>query len=288
MDVEKIIAGAVRFSNFVTVRLMVFSLLGLFFVPAFRVKGIGIENLQAAFPVLEALLKNYKNTVTALGIDDVAIYLIFFVFITLIHITYALSERTGSWLPIDLVFESAESVERVFHHAAATALKDLGTDAKTTSALSAALYETHEAHENEWKKLLSFRKEIFNVSKFFLLVSLVALFFLPDDRKLSVLADNRVAIVLCTTLICILLGRGVVHGYRSAYSSLMYRLERILEKNLLGSLDTQSYSAVFQQTQDLRNRRITSYDWSLPLIGSVNQIRESIAKNEKQKQEGTK
>ena len=150
MDVDKILSAAVRFSNFITVRFLLFSVLLVFYLPASGVQEFDTKSVISSFPAIETAIDSYKNTIDALGIKDVAIYLILFVLITTLHITHYFAERIGSWVPVDIVFESMESRERVIRTKFLREISEHDTKDKFCDTSTAALSEVYQEFQEKW------------------------------------------------------------------------------------------------------------------------------------------
>mmetsp|Transcript_29336 Transcript_29336/g.57075 ORF Transcript_29336/g.57075 Transcript_29336/m.57075 type:complete len:288 (+) Transcript_29336:1722-2585(+) len=276
MDVEKILSGAIRFSGFVSVRLIFASALALLFFPVFGGLNASSEDLMAAFPVVEKLLDTYDKTIEALGIKSVAIYLIFFVFVTFLHLTFAVSVRLGSWLPIALSFESFRSVEGRFRRVSGGAMQSQHIDADRVAKVMDEMHQTHLAVKEEWARITESTEEMFNALKFFTLLAGIALFFFPVDWRFSVLSDNRSYVLGACVLACCFYAQNTVQHHRFAYGSLLYRLEGLMEKNLLGQIDEQKRLAICSETEKLRPGFYWKMDWTWPVFGSARIVWESI------------
>lgn len=102
MDVELLLQGVIRFSNFMTSRLLVAGV--VFYIAAgFIPLGNASEGFLPSVDLLNGVVQNYQNIFDTLGVSDFAILLILFIFLTTIHLTYVLFESIGYYLPPAIV-----------------------------------------------------------------------------------------------------------------------------------------------------------------------------------------
>lgn len=98
MDVEGLLQSVIRFSNFMTSRLLVAGV--VFYVASgFTDVGSASEGFLPNADLLNEIVQNYQNIFDVLGVSDFALLLILFVFLTTIHIIYVLFDRVGAYLP---------------------------------------------------------------------------------------------------------------------------------------------------------------------------------------------
>jgi uncharacterized membrane protein len=98
MDVEGLLQSVIRFSNFMTSRLLVAGV--VFYVASgFTDVGSASEGFLPNADLLNEIVQNYQNIFDVLGVSDFALLLILFVFLTTIHIVYVLFKRIGDYLP---------------------------------------------------------------------------------------------------------------------------------------------------------------------------------------------
>ena len=102
MDVEGLLQSVIRFSNFMTSRLVVS---GVFFyiLSGFTPIGSATEGLLPQADLLNEIVENYQNIFDVLGVSDFALLLIFFLFLTTIHLLYMAFKRVGEYLPPAIV-----------------------------------------------------------------------------------------------------------------------------------------------------------------------------------------
>lgn len=98
MDVEGLLQNVIRFSNFMTSRLVVSGL--VFYVASgFTEVGNASEGFLPDLELLNQVVQNYQTIFDVLGVSDFALLLILFMFLTTIHIIYVVFERVGQYLP---------------------------------------------------------------------------------------------------------------------------------------------------------------------------------------------
>lgn len=102
MDVDSLLQGVIRFSNFMTSRLVVS---GLFFyiLSGFTDIGSRTEGFLPDADLLNEVVQNYQTIFDVLGVSDFALLLIFFLFLTTIHLLYVVFNRIGQYLPPAIV-----------------------------------------------------------------------------------------------------------------------------------------------------------------------------------------
>lgn len=98
MDFDGLLQSVVRFSNFMTSRIVVS---GLFFyvVSGFTDIGSASEGVLPNLDLLNNVVDNYQNIFDILGVSEFAMLLLFFLFVTAIHLTYVAFERIRIYIP---------------------------------------------------------------------------------------------------------------------------------------------------------------------------------------------
>lgn len=102
MDVELLLQGVIRFSNFMTSRLLVAGVV-FYVIAGFVPIGDTSVGFLPTVDLLNGVVENYQNIFDTLGVSDFAILLILFIFLTTIHLTYQLFESIGYYLPPAIV-----------------------------------------------------------------------------------------------------------------------------------------------------------------------------------------
>lgn len=98
MDVEGLLQSVIRFSNFMTSRLVVAGVV-FYVVSGFTDIGSSSEGFLPDADLLNEVVQNYQNIFDVLGVSDFALLLILFVFLTTIHIVYVVFNRLGGYIP---------------------------------------------------------------------------------------------------------------------------------------------------------------------------------------------
>lgn len=98
MDVDGLLQSVIRFSNFMTARLIVS---GVFFyvMAGFTDIGSTTAGILPDLELVNQVIGNYQTIFDILGVSEFALLLIFFVFLTAIHITYIAFDRVGNYIP---------------------------------------------------------------------------------------------------------------------------------------------------------------------------------------------
>jgi hypothetical protein len=212
MDVEGLLQSVIRFSNFMTARLIVS---GVFFyvVAGFTNIGSSAEGILPNLELVNQVIANYQTIFDILGVSDFALLLIFFLFLTAIHITYVGFERVGEYIP-----------PAILPLPGWNAIDDLTST--TFDILRDARGEEHSEEENQ--RLFEFKRKLeeidaenevkyeaglaivyaaFGISKSFILFALIAWLaaliggrYSGDTRVLLVILGLSAIVALYTTL----------------------------------------------------------------------------------------
>jgi hypothetical protein len=144
MDVELLLQGVIRFSNFMTSRLLVAGV--VFYVLAgFVPIGNATEGFLPSVDLLNGVVQNYQTIFDTLGVSDFAILLILFIFLTTIHLTYVAFESIGYYLPPAIIPLSGwTAIDEITHKGFETLRVARGTE--------------HSEEENQ--RLYEFSKKI--------------------------------------------------------------------------------------------------------------------------------
>lgn len=98
MDVDALLQSVIRFSNFMTSRLIVSGV--VFYVAAgFTPIGSASAGFLPDVELVNQVVQNYQTIFDVLGVSDFALLLILFMFLTTIHIIYVVFRRIGEYLP---------------------------------------------------------------------------------------------------------------------------------------------------------------------------------------------
>lgn len=144
MDVEGLLQGVIRFSNFMTSRLLVAGVVFYVF-SGFVPIGNATEGFLPSLDLLNGVVQNYQNIFDTLGVSDFAILFILFIFLTTIHLTYVLAESIGYYLPPAIIPVSGWSaIDGITH--------------KAFETLRIARGEEHTEEENQ--RLYEFAKKL--------------------------------------------------------------------------------------------------------------------------------
>lgn len=98
MDVDGLLQSVIRFSNFMTSRLVVSGIV-FYVLSGFTPIGSTTEGLLPDLDLLNEVVQNYQTIFDVLGVSEFALLLIFFLFLTTIHLLYVAFKRIGDYLP---------------------------------------------------------------------------------------------------------------------------------------------------------------------------------------------
>ena len=179
MDVDGLLQSVVRFSNFMTARLIVSGLV-FYVLSGFTDIGSTTEGFLPNLDLMNNVIQNYQNIFDILGVSDFALLLIFFLFITAIHLTYVAFERVGDYIPPAIVPLPSWTAIEDLTSASFEILRDArGT--RHTEEENQRLFEFRRkleaidaANELEYKEKLAGPYNVFRVSKTLILFMALA------------------------------------------------------------------------------------------------------------------
>lgn len=174
MDFEGLLQSVVRFSNFMTSRLVVSGL--VFYVLAgFTDIGSSSEGFLPNLDLMNNVVDNYQNIFNILGVSEFALLLIFFIFVTVIHLTYVIFVRVGGYIPPAIVplsgWEAIKDLTEPTFHILREARGEEHTEEENQRLFefSRKLEAIDAANEKKYEEALATTYEVFNVSKSFIL-----------------------------------------------------------------------------------------------------------------------
>lgn len=179
MDVEGLLQNVIRFSNYMTARLLV---AGVFFfvMSGFIHLGNPTDGILPSLDLLKNVVENYQSIFDILGVSDFAIVLIAFLFVTAIHITYLAFDRIGHYIPPAIVaLPGWDAIEDITQEGFDLLREARGTE--HTDAENQRLFEfrrklesREERNEDTYRAELSATNAAFRISKSMMLFALVA------------------------------------------------------------------------------------------------------------------
>ncbi len=176
MDVELLLQGVIRFSNFMTSRILVSGVVA-YVLSGFIPLGNATDGFLPSVDLINGVVQNYQNIFDTLGVSDFAILLILFIFLTTIHLIYMAFNAFGRYLPPAILPISGWlAVERFTAKPFETLRLARGEDASQEE--NQRLYEFKQrlramelASRERYKERLEGRYETFRVSKAFVVTS---------------------------------------------------------------------------------------------------------------------
>lgn len=233
MDVELLLQGVIRFSNFMTSRLLVSGVVA-YVVSGFIPIGNTTDGFLPSVDLLNGVVQNYQNIFDTLGVSDFAILLILFIFLTTIHLIYMAFNSIGRYLPPAILPISGwVAVERVTAKPFDTLRRARGEEASEEE--SQRLYEFKQrlramelTSREKYKERLEGRYETFRVAKTFVVASLAVWLYVEIFGGFSRSPNMLLAIFLISLIVVLL----------TAYSLLRTNQERIfkLRRSLIAEI----------------------------------------------------
>jgi len=182
MDFENLLQSVVRFSNFMTSRLVVSGL--VFYVLAgFTDLGSSSEGFLPNLDLMNNVVDNYQNIFNILGVSEFALLLIFFIFVTVIHLTYVVFERVGGYIPPAIVPLSGWDAIKDLTEPTFQILREARGEEHTEDEnqrlfeFSRKLEAIDDANEARYAEALKATNAVFNVAKTFIVFAIGAWFY---------------------------------------------------------------------------------------------------------------
>jgi hypothetical protein len=178
MDVEGLLQSVIRFSNFMTSRLIV---AGVFFYVAsgFTDLGSATEGFLPDLDLINGVIANYQTIFDILGVSDFALLLILFVFLTTIHLVHTAFDRIGHYIPPAIAPLSGWDAIEDMTHPAFEVLRDARgvehSDAENQRLFEfeRKLREIDAENEESWRVELEDVNAAFRISKAMALIALL-------------------------------------------------------------------------------------------------------------------
>lgn len=224
MDVELLLQGVIRFSNFMTSRLLVSGVVA-YIVSGFIPIGNATDGFLPSVDLLNGVVQNYQNIFDTLGVSDFAILLILFIFLTTIHLIYMAFNAIGRYLPPSVLPISGwMAVEHVTARPFETLRRARGEEASEEE--NQRLYEFKRklrdmelTSREKYKERLEQRYETFRVAKSFVAFSFVLWVYVSIFGGFTRSPNMLLAIFAISLIVAIL----------SGYSLLRTNHERIFK-----------------------------------------------------------
>jgi hypothetical protein len=182
MDVEQFLDGVIRFSNFITSRLLVSGVV-FYVLSGFMDIGSASAGFLPDVALVNQVVENYQSIFDTLGVSEFALVLILFIFVTTIHLIYIVFERVGDYLPPAIVpIEGWGAIDDVTLKAFDTLREARGEE--HTEEENQRLYEFKKKlkqierdSDTEYEQKLGGAYATFRIAKTFVLFSVLAWFF---------------------------------------------------------------------------------------------------------------
>lgn len=177
MDIDALLHSVIRFSNFMTSRLIV---AGVFFyvMTGFTDIGSTAEGFLPDMELINQVVANYQTIFDLLGVSDFALLFILFVFLTTIHIVHVGFDRVGAYLPPGIIpLRGWDAIEDLIHPAFEILRDARGTEHSEEEnqrlyEFDKKLREIDAANEAAYREELEGVSTAFRIAKSFILFSL--------------------------------------------------------------------------------------------------------------------
>ncbi|MGB6119316.1 MAG: hypothetical protein WBF87_13965 [Mesorhizobium sp.] len=217
MDVDALLQGVIRFSNFMTSRLLVSGVVA-YVISGFIPIGNETDGFLPSVDLLNGVVQNYQNIFDTLGVSDFAILLILFIFLTTIHVIYTALNAIGRYLPPAIVPISGwVAVERVTAKPFDTLRRARGDE--ETEDENQRLYEfkqrlraMEKVSRETYRERLERRYETFRVSKAFVLLSLIVWVYVLVFGGYSSNPNLLLAICALSLVVALLAGFSIMRA----------------------------------------------------------------------------
>lgn len=231
MDVEGLLQSVIRFSNFMTSRLVVSGLV-FYVLSGFTEIGSRTEGFLPNADLLNEVVQNYQTIFDVLGVSDFALLLIFFLFLTTIHLLYVVFNRVGEYLPPAIVpltgWDAIDDVTRSAFDVLRDARGEEHTDEENQRLyeFKKKLRELEKTNEAEFHDEIEGVSASYRISKAFILFTLLA----GGYALISGSYTNDPKILL------LILGLSVLTAFYSAFAIFRANYERVgkLRQDVIG------------------------------------------------------
>ncbi|MER2536716.1 MAG: hypothetical protein ABTQ31_16295 [Rhizobiaceae bacterium] len=179
MDVEGLLQSVIRLSNFMTSRLVVSGLV-FYILSGFTDIGSRTEGFLPDADLLNEVVQNYQTIFDVLGVSDFALLLIFFLFLTTIHLLYVAFYRVGLYLPPDIVplsgWDAIDDVTLSAFDILREARGEEHTDEENQRLyeFKKKLREIEKTNEAEYRDEIEGVSNAYSISKTFILFTVLA------------------------------------------------------------------------------------------------------------------
>jgi hypothetical protein len=281
MDFEGLLQSVIRFSNFMTSRLVVS---GLFFyvVAGFTDIGSSTEGILPNLDLMNNVIQNYQNIFDILGVSDFALLLIFFLFLTAIHLTYIAFERIGGYIPPAIVPLSGWSAIDDLTASSFVILREARGEEHSDEEnqrifeFSRKLEAINAANEAEYAEELATTYAAYNVSKSFIVFSfgawvwaVVSGTYSGDTIFLLVMLSLAICTALITTLAIFRAHHGRIDELRTEVTHQLLGFSSIW-------LPTEHQARMVETTVPSRDLRAASFAVLMPVYGTLEDFKAEI------------
>ncbi|MEX0953979.1 MAG: hypothetical protein WDZ83_02065 [Rhizobiaceae bacterium] len=224
MDVEGLLQSVIRFSNFMTSRLVVSGVV-FYVLSGFTEIGSTTEGLLPDAELLNEVVQNYQTIFDVLGVSDFALLLIFFLFVTTIHLLYVSFKRIGEYIPPAIAPLSGWAAIDDVTLSAFDILREARGEEHTDDENQRLYYFKKKLHEIEKANDAAHHDEIagvsaaYSIAKAMILFTLLAALYALVSRSYS----ND------PTILAVILGLSVVVAAYTAFAIFRSNYERIAE-----------------------------------------------------------
>jgi len=281
MDVELLLQGVIRFSNFMTSRVLV-SGVAAYVLSGFIPLGNTTTGFLPSVDLVNGVVQNYQNIFDTLGVSDFAILLILFIFLTTIHLIYVAFNAIGRYLPPAILPISGwVAVESFTARPFDTLRKARGEE--QTEEENQRLYEFKQrlramelVSREKYRERLERRYETFRVSKAFVVLSFLVWLYVSIFGGFARSPSMLLAIFGISLLVALLSGLSLLQANQER----IYKLRRSLVAEMLefaGIWTEASYQKqVAEDCMSEEELRSASFAVIVPVFGTLGTLRSEI------------
>ena len=283
MDVEGLLQSVIRFSNFMTSRLIV---AGVFFfiLAGFTEIGSAATGFLPDLDLINGVIANYQTIFDILGVSDFALLLILFVFLTTIHIVHVGFDRVGRYIPPAIVPLSGWDAIEDLTHPAFEILRD-ARGSEHTDAENQRLFEfERKLREIDAENEESWRVELEDVNSAYRIAKAMTLF--AGLAWLYALLSGRYSgepiLLLVVLVISLLVAAYAAFRLFKAHDERIATVRSTVSSQFIGF--SRIWTPVEHQARVLKacvpsaNLKPATFVTEIPLFGSVSQMKADMAK----------
>ncbi len=225
-----------------------------------------------SLPILQGLATQYSDIVGSLGIESVAIYLLLFVFISVLHMCFEAAVIVGGRTPPSIDGKKLQLVERRFSKDVVAKLLASQENPDVIARFTSACQKCVDSIDPAILNSAEVSDKFFSAVKAYLLFFILCLYIFPSTVLFVDIADNRGAILLFLIVLTGIAAFVRLDSLRTRYLEFIDELEDCVEKHVRPTVAAETYAELTQMCAQFRKSFRARSDWNLPIVGSLREV----------------